>query len=267
MKMRMLAAWATAFAAAMCGQPASAAPEEVQVYMDELNPRATPGLDVHINDVASGTAGADYPGGEASLHRWRITPEFSYGLGDGFEAGLYLPMATIAGDGVFRVDGVKARVKWLAPHGEEGFYWGLNYEVGKSAYRLDQNGWNNEIKLIGGWRNNRWLVAVNGNVDFALSGPAPGPATLEIATKAGYKLSPRTTLGIESYNEVGPLRDPLLAFNHLGQSEHSTYLVADTNFHGWDLNAGLGKGYGGNGDSIIVKFIVGVPIGRHSGGQ
>ena len=75
--------------------PALAAPEEVQVYMDELGAKGEVGLDLHLNHVAEGSFTPDYPGQQSGLHRWRLTPEFSLGLGHGFEAGLYLPLATL----------------------------------------------------------------------------------------------------------------------------------------------------------------------------
>ncbi|RQW43283.1 hypothetical protein [Novosphingobium sp. LASN5T] len=236
--------------------PAFAAPEEIQVYMDEMNQPGAVGLDVHVNDVVRGNGTPDYPGAETPLHRWRITPEFSLGLTDQFELGAYLPLATVAPDGVARVQGVKLRLKWLAPHGPTGAFWGANLEVGKVGHRLDQNPWNGELKLIGGWRNDHWVLAANGNFDFVIAGPNPGPITLDIDTKAGYRLTPTLTVGVESYNEVGPLRDP----GHFGNTEHSTYAAVDAQIGKWDLNAAVGKGYGANADSVIVKFIIGVPI-------
>lgn len=239
-------------------QPASAAPEEVQVYMDELNPAGDIGLDVHANYVPDGVRAADYTGQQPSLHRWRITPEFSLGLGDGFEAGLYLPLATIAPGGPLRADGIKGRLKWLAPHGEEGFFWGANLELGRVSRRLDINPWNGELKLIGGWRRGRWRVGVNENFDFVVDGPRHDPISTELATKIDYKLTNAFRLGVESYNGLGPLRDP----GHLPKQEHATYLTIDTKLGRWDLNAGVGHGYGVNPDHIIFKFIIGVPIGR-----
>ena len=238
---------------------AHAAPEEIQIYMDELDAAGEPGLDVHVNDVFQGVPGPAFPGGEPSLHRWRVTPEFSLGLGYGFEAGAYLPVATIAPDGKIRADGVKLRMKWLAPHEEEGFYWGANYEVGYSDHFIDTHHWNNEIKLIAGWRNERWEVATNGNIDFALSGPNPGPATIDFDEKVGYKLSKVLTLGVETYNELGGLR----SFGQFSIYDQLTFIAADAHLGAWDINAGIGKGYGGNIDHLIVKFIISVPLAKH----
>ena len=238
--------------------PALAAPEEVQVYMDELGARGEPGLDLHANYVADGSRTADYPGQQQALHRWRLTPEFSLGLGHGFEAGLYLPLATLGAGEPLHADGVKARIKWLAPHGAQGFYWGANLEIGRVARRLDENPWNGELKLIGGWRRGQWIAAVNGNIDFVVAGPAPGPVTFELASRLGYRLGGETVLGVESYNGMGPLRDP----GRLGRQEHTTYLTIDTRLGRWDLNAGIGRGYGAATDSTVVKFVIGVPLGR-----
>lgn len=243
---------------ALFSAPAHAADEEVQVYMDEINPAGKVGLDVHLSYVAAGDGTPDYIGAESPLHRLRITPEFSLGLGKGFELGAYLPVATVARDGVLRVQGVKGRLKWLAPHQDTGFFWGVNWELGKVGKRLDQNPWNSELKLITGWRNDKWTLAANGNLGFKVSGPVPAPATFEITTKLGYKVNDRLTLGVESYNELGELR----GFGPLSQTEHATYLTADFLLGGFDINAGIGKGYGSNADATMLKMIVGVPLGR-----
>lgn len=239
-------------------QPALAAPEEVQVYMDEINPAGGVGLDIHANYVPSGDRATDYPGEQPSLHRWRITPEFSLGLGGGFEAGLYLPLTTIAPGEPWQAGGVKARIKWLAPHGDEGFYWGANLEIGRVSHRLDSNPWNGELKLIGGWRQGRWRVGMNGNFDFVVDGPGHDPVTAELASKIDYQVTNAIRLGVESYNGLGPMRDP----GHLSDQEHATYLTMDAKLGRWDMNAGIGRGYGANADRTIVKFIIGVPIGR-----
>lgn len=249
-----------AFLALMLLTPAvaRAAPEEIQVYMDEINRPGEIGLDVHVNHVLAGDGTPDYPGAESSLHRLRITPEFSLGLTKTLELGAYLPLATVARNGVVRVDGFKLRLKYLAPHHDTGFYWGANLELGKVSRRLDINPYNGELKLIGGWRKGRWIVGFNGNIDFVVSGPQHDPITFELATKLGYKVSPGLTLGFESYNGAGALR----SLGHFGSSEQTTFAVADTHLGRFDINAGLGKGYGTNTDTPILKFTIGVPIGR-----
>lgn len=244
-------------AAAIPFAPARAADEEIQVYMDEIGPRGAIGLDIHLNRVFSGDPGSDYLGGEPSLHRLRITPEFSLGLGGGFEAGAYLPLMTFAGDQVYRVQGMKLRMKWIAPHDEtRGVYWGLNFELGRVAHRLDENPWNAELKSIAGWRGGRWNFAVNGNLDFKVSGPVRAPATFQLATKASYALTPGLALGVESYNDFGEFAH----FGAFADNEQMTYLTADTHIGKWDFNLGIGRGYAASDDHLVAKMVVGVPL-------
>lgn len=243
---------------ALAPSVAHAAAEEIQIYMDEMNRPGELGLDLHLNEVVAGDPARAYPGAEASLYRVRITPEFSLGLTKSLELGAYLPLATVARDGILRADGFKFRLKYLAPHREVGFYYGANLEIGKVSRRIDVNPYNGELKLIGGWHKDRWIVGVNGNIGFVISGPQHDPIMFELASKLSYKVTPGLALGFESYNGAGPLR----GLGHFGSSEQTTFAVADTQIGGFDINAGLGKGYGANADATIVKFTIGVPIGR-----
>lgn len=66
-----------AVSAGLIPAAAHAAPEEIQVYIDDLDEPGEVGLDTHINYVATGeSTRGDYPGAEDSLKRLRITPEF-----------------------------------------------------------------------------------------------------------------------------------------------------------------------------------------------
>jgi hypothetical protein len=241
----------------------NAAPEEIQVYMDELNDPGQIGLDIHNNYVLSGDSGVDYSAEQPSLRRYRITSEWSLGLSHSFELGAYLPLATIDHRGAF-VDGLKFRLKWVAPRSKgQSWFWGANFEIGHEDHRLAQNPWSAEIKGIVGIRSGKWTAAANANFDFKISGSAPAPATLEIATKADYAVSPKFAIGVENYNGTGELR-------HLGQfgrSEQSTYVTADTSIGKWDLNLGVGHGYGSNSDGWIAKAIVSVPLNLSIGGS
>ena len=237
--------------------PASAAPEEIQVYMDELNEPGEIGLDIHNNYVVSGERALDNQGEQPSLHRYRITPEWSLGLTRSLELGAYLPLATIDHRGVF-VDGVKFRIKWLAPRAKgQSWFWGANFEIGREDRRLDQNPWNAELKGIVGLHSGKWTIASNANLDFKVSGPVPAPATLEIATKLDYAISPTTAVGIENYNGTGELRRPA----HFASSEQSSFIILDTEFRKWEVNFGIGHGYGSNPDKWIAKAILSVPLG------
>ncbi len=111
---------------------------------------------------------------------------------------------------------------------------------------------------MGGVRRGRWTLAANANVDFVVSGPEPSPASLELATKVSYNLGDRLALGVESYNGLGDLK----ALGHLGSSDQTVLAAADINLGAWDLNLGLGRGFGSNPDRFVAKLIIGIPIDR-----
>jgi hypothetical protein len=239
--------------------PAWAAPEEIQVYTNEINYPGQLGLELHTNDVLTGDSTPAYPGAQSDTGRIRLTPEWSYGLDDHFELGAYLPLTTLDDHGRYRVDGYKFRLKWLGQHTERGFYYGINYEIGREDYHLDQNPWNNEVKLIAGWEGDHWLIGSNVNFDFALSGPARTPPQVELDAKLGYKLKEDTLIGFETYNGAGTTA----RFGRFGSSEQSSFIAFDTKLGSkWDLNLGAGRGYGTNPDGWIVKMIVGVAFGH-----
>jgi hypothetical protein len=237
---------------------ALAADEEIQVYMDEIGKLRKLSLDVHVNHVFDGRDTPSFPREQISEGRTRITPEFGYALSSEFELGAYLPLANLSDDGDLSVDGVKLRLKYVAPHDEmRGWFYGANLEVGYVNHTLDQNHWNGELKGILGWRSDRWTFATNANFDFKISGPASAPTELQIASKASYALSDRVAIGLESYNGLGELKSP----GPLARNDQTIYAVIDTSFGEWELNFGVGYGYGDPEDHFVVKAVIGVPIG------
>ncbi|MEO5494985.1 MAG: hypothetical protein ABIR08_13275 [Sphingomonas sp.] len=259
MRDRYIALVGTGGVALFAAAPASAGPEEIQIYMDEMDAPGELGLDVHTNYVLDGDRISDYPGEQQSVRRLRVTPEFSYGLTRDLAFGAYLPLATLNNRGRVGIDGIKFRLKYIAPRApEQKWFVGVNFEIGRVDRKLDINPYNAELKGIAGIRFGKWTFAANANVDFTVSGPAPGPASLEIATKLSYALSPKFALGVENYSGVGEFR----ALGRFGKSEQASYITIDTTFGRWDLNLGIGRGYGANTDKWILKAVIGVPIGR-----
>lgn len=231
---------------------ASAAPEEIQVYVDELTEPGHIGLDVHNNYGVTASRTPGYPGERPPQGVYRMTPEFYYGLSSNVELGFYLLTARDA-DGRFHVDGQKARLKYVAPHDEKnGFFWGVNLEVGKSNLAVAPQPWNYEFKTIAGDRRGPWLLAFNINVDAALSARA-GPTTVQLAGRLMRGLGGRTQVGIESYNDLGPTRH----VGSLSNQDQRLFLVVDTEMRSVDLSAGIGRGLTGVADHWVLKAIVG----------
>lgn len=229
-----------------------AASEEIQVYLDDLRAPGQLGVDMHNNFAASGRTAPDYPGEQAPGKVYRLTPEFAYGLTKTTELGFYL-LSTRDPEGNLHGDGIKARIKYIAPHDlESGPFWGVNIEVGRSSRRVSETPWNAEIKGILGLRAGRWTLAVNPNVDWSPS-QGGGPVTGDVDFKANYAIDSKTQVGLESYNEFGPLR-------HLSTSAtngRTVFAVVDKDFGKFDLNAGVGRGLSQAADKWVIKVIVG----------
>ncbi len=234
---------------------ALAAPEEIQVYMNEMNHPGEFGLDVHANYVTAGAALPDYPGAQLSRHALRVTPEFSYGLTRNLELGAYI-LGTRDADNRYHIGGEKLRIKFIPTAPDDPLFYGANLEIGRVDRRFDENPWNGELKGILGYKGARWTAAVNANVDFKVSGPASSPTSFELATKLGYALSDRLQVGIESYNELGEVR----RLDNPFRQAHTTYAVIDTAVAGWDLNLGVGRGNAAASDRWVLKAIIGVPF-------
>lgn len=234
---------------------AQAAPEEIQVYIDDLTAPGSFGTDVHNNYVVSGSSTPDYPGGEAPEHLYRLTPEFYYGATDSLELGLYLLTTTQPGRDLM-FDGPKVRLKFIAPHDESaGAFWGANLEIGKTSLRVSEQPWGTELKGIWGYRTEPWLFAVNTNFDWESTRAFGGPASLDVDTKLAYRTAAGYQVGFESYNELGPLD----GLGQLDRRSETLYAVLDTDLgKSLDLDAGIGRGLTTVSDRWIVKFIVGI---------
>jgi hypothetical protein len=241
---------------ASAASPVLAASEEIQVYMDEMNGAGKFGLDIHANYVFSGTGQADYAGAQAPLHVFRVTPEFSYGLSDHWDLGGYV-LSSLDRNNKGGIDGGKLRLKYIAPKAQEqNYFWGANLEIGRVAYRLDENPWNGELKGIFGVRHGAWTFATNPNLGFKISGPAASPPSVSVNTRIAYKAEGDIEYGIESYNELGPAR----RLGNLNQQSQTLFGVVDINLKGWDLNLGIGRGLTPASDRWLAKVIIGVPF-------
>ncbi len=237
---------------------ALAAPEEMQVYLDEFAEPGKFGLDFHTNYVMQAEPGA------ASRNMLRVTPELSYGINEHWEAAVYWLTSTgpeqMGGQPLS--DGVKLRVKWRprAPSADSPWYWAVNFEVGDLNRRFYPDGTSGELKLIGMWKSGPWTLGGNLNIARPLgSNPVQG-TTLEIDGKVAYRLASagdsELQLGLEHYAGLGSLT------NLYSPAERTsmTFLTADFVFKGWDFNVGIGKATGATQDNTILKAIIGVPF-------
>lgn len=252
---KLIAAACLAISLPLSG-PALAAPDEIQVYNDDMDAPGEVGLELHINYAPKGAKTPSYRGEMLSHRRLQLTPEFSYGLSKELEAGLYLPFA-LSSDGNFYSNGLRLRMKYIASQAEgNGVFWGLNTELGYFTRRVSDSTWGMELRPILGMRWNGWLFNINPIIDLPLSAGGIRAAAFEPAIKVAREVAHGVELGIEHYSGLGPLRN----LSSVAQQEHSVYAVADIALKGMEVNVGIGRGYKNTEDEWVMKAIVALPI-------
>ena len=244
-------------AVAMSGVRAWAAPEEIEVYRDDVTPAGAFGLDVNQNYVLSSSPDDERSGDLNPAHLYRLTPELDYGLAAAWEVGA-LVEATVRGN-EFDGHGIKSHVRYVAPRDPDSpWYWGFNFEAGWTDKHLEEKPASAELRGIMGYEGQRWIVALNLTVETSASSQAVDPVSFELQAKIGYRVTDKLILGVESYNEFGPVQD----FGPLGAQPQMLYAAADYEWRGLGLNVGVGRGLTPSSDGWTVKAAIGIPLGR-----
>ena len=240
----------------LTGPAAMAAPDEIQVYTEDLDDPGQFGLELHINYPLKGAKTPSFEGEMQSHHRLQVTPEFSYGLSKSLEAGLYLP-AAMSADGNLYQNGIRARLKYIAPR-EDGarFFWGLNTELGHYARRVSESSTALELRPIIGYRDARWLLVFNPILDTDLSANVSRAPQFEPALKVARKTGHGAYLGLEYYGEYGPAHHLLPA----AERAHYLYAAVDFEAKGYDINFGIGHGFENASDKLVAKAIIAFPF-------
>lgn len=229
----------------------AASADEIQVYDDAINDPGELNVDVHMNYVTSGIKDSAYPKEIPAHHNFRITPEFGYGITKNLEAGLYIPVIR-SGNGDWYLEGLKLRLKYLADHEKTGTYMGINFELGKVSHRTSEENWNLEARPILGYRTEEWNFTVNPILGFAVSGSDHTPS-FEPAFKIGHKLTNKTWVNFENYSDFGPI-------DQIRSHVQESYVTADTEVFGHDLNIGIGHGWTEEANNWTIKGIFNIPL-------
>jgi hypothetical protein len=246
-------------------------PDEIQVYVDDLGGPGEFGLQLHANTTPQGPSGPDpaAAGERPTRHETRLTPEFSWGIGHGFELGMYAPVVVdehLAAE----LAAFKARIKWVAgrdgrARGEEhggapgtGTFYGANLELAWTRSRFDHNERTAELRPILGWRDGDWLLAANPCLEFALAGGArQREPDFSPSFKLARRLAPGIMVGPEYYADTGPVR----GLDPLQEQHHEVFLALDIDRRPWNVNLGIGRGLTRASDRWTLKAIVEIPVG------
>jgi hypothetical protein len=231
---------------------AHAAGDEIQVYGSDINKPGESGLEMHVNFVADGSRDAAAPGQKPVRNMLRVTPEFSWGITEQLELGVYIPMIKAVGSSA-TVEGVKGRVKYLVANDENPLYWGVNFELGRVSLRTETSHWNAELRPILGYTMKRWEFTVNPILGWALSDGASQVPEFEPAFKVAYRLDNGMSVGAEHYMAMGPANH----FLPYSEREQNTFVVMDGKIGGTEVNLGIGRGWHASSDKWVIKAIFG----------
>jgi hypothetical protein len=255
-RVRFFAAATTiAVAGSIGATPASAGdPFEIQVYDGTADAPGSPGLELHLNDWATGNRVAAPP--QLPLYgQFHATLEPSLGIEPFWEVGAYLQTAVRSADGVGTFAGVKLRSKFVTPP-DWNDHWrlGVNLEVSYLPPAYDADRWGLEVRPIVAWHDDLWLFALNPILDQSLAGAGAsrGPS-FEPAFKGSRRVGP-VGLGFEYYATIGPIAAPL----PWPQEQQQLFGVVDVlSVERLEVNAGIGAGLTRDSAGIVAKAIVG----------
>ncbi len=239
-----------ALALAVSTEAVAASADEIQVYDEAINKMGELNVDIHMNYVPSGIKDPAYVGEIPADHNFRITPEFAYGFSNNLEGGLYIPAIRDAG-GNWYLEGAKVRLKYIGDNREQGFYWGLNGELGSVSKRTAEQRVNFEIRPIIGYKSENWNLTANPILGLALSGNSHIPGFTP-AFKVSRKATEKTWFSIEQYSDFG-------STNKMSNQGQETYLTSDTEIFGHDLHIGVGRGWAG-ANNWTIKTIFNIPL-------
>lgn len=233
-----------------------AAPDEIEVYTDEMSKPGQYGMELHLNRSIKGVQTPGYPGQMPPHHVTQVTPEFFYGISNELEAGLYLPVAFGPGGNAY-LNGLRLRLKYLAPRQEgDAFFWGVNGEIGHASIRTSESAAVVELRPVVGYRGKEWLVSFNPILNMGLSANVSRQPRFEPALKVTHNVAEGIDAGVEYYGEYGPLR----RFVPANERSHALYAVVDVEHKDCDINFGVGRGFVNAGDRWVMKAIVSKPF-------
>lgn len=253
--------WIALFMLALVPGLARAQTDEIQVYDAEIAPPGAVNLTLHDNYTPSGRLAAEEPGGVIPDHTLNGVPEWAYGVTDWFEAGLYLPLYSITGDGSVLFNGFKLRTLFVEPNAaDHTFVYGINFEYSYNEPHWDPHRYSSEIRPIIGWHWGSIDLIVNPILDNSFEGF--GKLDFAPESRLAWNLSKTVAVAAEEYDDLGPLEH----FYGHDQQSHQLFSVLDFHRGSFLLEAGLGFGLTSASDHRVIKLIISRDLYEPGGG-
>src|ERR1035441_464505 len=172
--------------------------DEIQVYDAQIAAPGVFNLTWHDNYTPDGRTSPDYPGGIVPDHTLNGVPEWAYGVAPWLEAGLYLPLYSLAGTGAVTFNGFKLRTLFVEPDAaNQRFIYGVNFEFSYNTAHWNQNRYTQEGRPIIGWHLGPLDVIVNPILDNSYKGFAE--LDFAPATRVAYNFNKTWGVAAEDY--------------------------------------------------------------------
>jgi hypothetical protein len=248
---RVLAALVVAIVSFM-PHTAFAQTDDIQVYDGGLADVGKFNLTLHNNFTPKGAQTGAFPGAIIPDNSLNGVPEWAYGVTKWFEAGLYLPLYSIAKVQHGKINGVKLRTLFAVPNADDRkFFYGVNFEFSINAKHWDERRFTSEVRPIVGWHLHPVDIIINPILDTNYTG---GIKSLEFApsTRVAYNYSKKSAVAIEEYADYGQLRN----FVPGSQQAHQIFAVFDHSGKFMDVEIGAGIGVTSASDKFTLKLIL-----------
>jgi hypothetical protein len=224
--------------------------DEIQVYDAEIAAPGVFNLTWHNNFTPSGPTVAAQPGGVIPNHSLNGVPEWAYGVAPWFEAGLYLPLYTVMGNGAVLFNGFKLRTLFVEPNAaDQTFIYGINFEFSYNTMHWDSHRYTGEIRPIIGWHLGALDFIVNPIVDNDYEGV--GKLDFAPESRLAWNVSKTWAFAAEEYDDLGLQH----FYGHDAQS-HQLFSVIDYRGATLTVEAGLGFGLSAGSDHRVLKLIL-----------
>jgi hypothetical protein len=230
---------------------ARAQTDEIQVYDAQIAAPGVFNLTLHDNYTPDGRTSPDYPGGIIPNHALNGVPEWAYGVAPWFEAGLYLPLYSVSGNGAITFNGFKLRALFVEPDAaNRTFIYGVNFEFSYNTVHWNQDRYTQEIRPIIGWHLGGLDIIINPILDNSYK----GVSELDFApsTRLAYHLNRAWAVAVEEYDDFGPLK----GFYAHAQQQHQLFGVFDYSGKPFTVEGGVGLGLTGSTDKVVLKLIL-----------
>jgi hypothetical protein len=183
-----------------------------------------------------------------------------FGVAPWFEAGLYLPLYSLTGDGAALFNGFKLRTLFVEPDAAEHvFLYGVNFEFSYNTVRWDPHRYTGEIRPIVGWHLGPIDFIVNPIVDNNYEGI--GKLDFAPATRLAWNLSKSWAVAADEFDDFGPVQH----FSSHSLQSHQIFSVFDYRSSTLSIEAGVGFGLSAGSDHRVIKLILSRDLNKPRG--